>query len=590
MKTILSETVIDTDLLIIGSEGSGSMAAIEASKRNIRVVVVTKGRIRRSGATLTGGADISVDSKSLHDMGFKGTDLRDSQDIFFEDMVKSGKYMNNQKLVEVHVREAPARLKDLIDWGAKIWPMIFGASGHRFPRGAFIWGYEVSEVLKNEILKHNIEVMEYIMATDLLTHNNRVTGAVGLNIQTGDFIIFKAKAIVLATGGMMEIYPYSTAPVELTGDGQAMAYRAGAELVDMEFPMFLPAVFAWPPSMQGILFPYTFTTAGEGYIIGWLLNKHGQRFMKKWDPERMELTTRDIASIAIMSEVLEGRGSPHGGVYASVKHLPDNLIEYYKEWGLYKNFKWGTLDYKEFIPDLHKDAMEVIVAAHFTNGGIRINEYCETNIPGLFACGEVTGGLHGANRLSGNAFSEFLVWGTRAGAAAAEYALNSKVVTVDVNQVEKLRKRVYLPLERKEGLSPITLKKEIKKLAWNKVGVVRNRDLLEDAINEIERIKKQVIPQICLTNKEMIFNREWVDALEAESMINGLEMHARAALMRKESRGAHYRTDYPSTDNKNWFMNIIVKLVDTEMQLTTRPVIVPRMKPPDEIMPYWIPR
>lgn len=566
------------------------MAAIEASKRKLRITMVTKGRIRRSGATLTGGADISVDSRSLHEMGFEGCDPSDSPDIFFEDMVKSGKFLNNQRLVEIHVREAPARLKDLKNWGAKLWPSLAAGSGHKYPRGAVIWGYEVSDVLKKEVMKkRNIELMEYIMITDLLTDKDQGVGAVGINIRTGEFLIFKAKSVIIATGGMMEIYPYSTAPVELTGDGQAMAYRAGVELVDMEFPMFLPSVFAWPPSIQGILFPFAFTTAGAGYLLGWLLNKHGDRFMRKWDPERMELTTRDVASIAIMTEIFEGRGSPHGGVYASLKHLPDNIIEYYKEWGLYRDFKWGTLDYKEFIPDIRREAIEVVVACHFMNGGIKINENCETNVPGILAAGEVTGGVHGTNRLTGNAFTEFLVWGTRAGAAAAESALKREAVNINFDQVEKLRKKIFSPFKNNGKSSSIKLKKDIKEIAWKNVGVLREGTKLEAALTEIERIKTKILPQIHVSGDE-VFNREWIDALEAENMVVALEMCARAALIRTESRGAHYRTDYRLTDNKNWFKNIIVSQVGGKMELTIKPVVVTRMKPPMKIMSYWVPR
>lgn len=576
--------------MIIGSEGAGATAAIEANKRDLKITIVTKGQIAKSGATLTGGADISVDSKSLHDLEFKGTDTRDSKLVFFEDMVKAGKYLNNQKLVEIHVKEAPDRLKEVIDWGAEMWPTAFHASGHTYPRGAFIWGYRLANVLRDQAMERGIEIMEFIMITNLLTQNSKACGAIGINLLTGDFVVFKAKAIVLATGGMMEIYPYSTAPVELTGDGQAMAYHAGAELVDMEFPMFIPAVFAWPSSVQGILFPMVFSTAGKGYLQGWLLNKHGERFMKRWDPENMELTTRDIASIAIMTEILEGRGGPHGGVFVSLKHLPDNLIEYSKKWGIYKDWTFGTMDYKKFIPDLRKDALEATVACHFTNGGIKINESCETNIQGLFATGEVTGGVHGGCRLSGNAFTEFLVWGPRAGRAAAEYAEKTAEKKLNANEVEKLRKKVFLPLERDEGVRPAELKHRIQKLAWDNVGVIRSGAGLEEAIEEIERLKTEALPQLFTKNKSGISNREWVQALEVRNMLLGLEMHARSALMRKESRGAHYRTDFRMTDNKNWLANIVIRQVGEEMCLTTKPIIVTKLNPPINVTPYGRPR
>jgi succinate dehydrogenase/fumarate reductase flavoprotein subunit len=581
----LVEEVVDIDVLIVGSEGAGAMAAIEASKSKLRIAVVTKGRFGKSGATLTGGAAICVDGRSLHDLGFKGVNINDNKDLLFEDMVKVGKFMNNQKLVEIHVNDAPDRLKDLIEWGAdldlRFWPTVMVTSSSAYPRSAFMEGEKVSKILKDQVMKSGVEVKEFIMITDLLVHDNKVSGAVGINILTGDFLIFRAKAIILATGGTSEIYPYSTTTVEQTGDGHSMAYRAGAELIDMEFPIFWPGVFAWPTALKGNLFPTHFIL----YNPGWLLNKNGERFMKRWDPENMELTSRDITSIAIMSEILEGRGSPHGGVYLSFKHLPDNLIDYIKECDIDKNWMYGTLDMNAFMPDLHKEALEVTVACHYHNGGIKIDENCKTNIQGLFAAGEATGGVHGVCRLGGNAFTDFLVWGHRAGRAAAEHAAKTRAMEVDGKEVERLRKRVSLPIERDQGTSPIELKRQIQSLAWEKVGVIKAGTELEEAVGEIKKLRK-AITQISVTNKDCVFNREWMQALEVENMLLLLEMHAQAGLMRTESRGSHYRKDYPNTDNRNWLANIIIRQVGGEMSLITRPVVVTKLKPPTEVTPY----
>jgi len=575
--------VVETDVLVIGSGGAGCCAAIEASKYGLRVTLVTKGQFGKSGATLTGDADFDVDSKSLHELGLSGADPNDTQDHFFEDMVKGGKYLNNQKLVEVHVKEAPDRIKDFLDWGIKV-RYVFRSSGHSYPRGVVIPGVDYQRILGKEIKVAGIKVIEETMITDLLTKNEQITGALGLNIRTGELVVFKAKAVVLATGGLMRIYPITTAPEELTGDGFAIAYRIGAELIEMEFPMFLPGCFVWPPALRGIDFPFLVSTERE--LRGWLLNKYGERFMEHWDPINKECATRDIASVAMAIEVLEGRGSPHGGVYVSLKHLPDNLIEYAGEWATwYKGFKYGNFDLKKLLPDLKCYAMEAVPASHFTNGGIRINEKCETNIKGFYAAGEVTGGVHGANRLSGNAFTEFSVFGVRAGRFAAEYAKKTSFLDIDVNKLESLKKEMLQPLEREKGSSPIEFRQRIQKLAWEKLGPVRTGDGLKAAIKEIDEMKRQ-LQQLCTTSKDYVYNKEWIEAIQVKNMVTVMDMVAHAALMRKESRGAQYRRDFPNTDNVNWIKNIIVKNIAGEMRLSSQPIIITKLSPPKEIFPY----
>jgi succinate dehydrogenase/fumarate reductase flavoprotein subunit len=578
------KSAYDTDVLVVGSGGAGCLAAIEAAKHDVRVTIVTKGVFGKSGATLTGDADFDVDSRSLHDLfGFAGTDPNDSQDKFFEDMVKGGKYLNNQRLVEVHVKEAPERLKDFMDLGIKP-RYVFRSSGHSYPRGVVVPGTEYQKVLCKETTAAGVEVIEETMITDLLTNKGQVAGAVGLNIRTGDLVVFKAKSVVLATGGLMRIYPITTAPEELTGDGLAMAYRAGAELIDMEFPMFLPGCFVWPPALRGIDFPFLVSTERE--LRGWLLNKYGERFMENWDPVNKECTTRDIASVAMTIEVLEGRGSPHGGVFVSLKHLPDNLIDYAGEWATwYKDFKYGNFDLKKMLPDLKRYAMEAVPASHFTNGGIRINEKCETNVKGLYAAGEVSGGVHGANRLSGNAFTEFSVFGVRAGKYAAEFAKKSSFADINNKTVESVEEDIIKPLEKGGGIKPVELRRHIQKISWEKLGPVRTDEGLRQALKEIEELKRQV--QLMGTeSKDRRYNREWVEALQVKNMVQILEMIARAALMRTESRGAHYRRDYPNTDNVNWLKNICIKQEAGEMRITTQPIIVTKLMPPKGIFPY----
>jgi succinate dehydrogenase/fumarate reductase flavoprotein subunit len=580
------DKVIETDVLVVGSEGAGATAALEAIKRGVKVTVVTKGsNIGKSGATVTGDADLDVDSKSLYErFGLKEADPHDSKDKFFEDMVKGGKYLNNQKLCGIHVDEAPERLQDLLDWGVKIDGLI-QASGHSYPRGLIIPGTKLMPRLRKAVLATEVELVTHSIVTDLITNGNQVIGATAINAATGKFIAFKAGAVILCTGGAMRMYPYTTAPEELTGDGGAMAYRAGAELVEMEFPMFLPGSFPWPPAVKGVDVPFILST--EGLVRGHMLNKKGDRFMRLWDPVNMEWTTRDIASVAMMNEILSGRGSKHGGVYVSLKHLPDNLIDYIEEWMPPEFYLfYGGFKMKDYLPDLKKEAIESVPASHFFNGGVRINEECATNLAGLFAAGESTGGVHGANRLSGNAFTEMILWGHRSGRFAAEYAKGTGEISIDLDQLEAKRLEAFAPLERDDGLPQVEVRKKLQQVAWEKVGVIRDKTSLDEALIEFNRMREEDLPRVCVKNKDRIYNREWIQVLELNSMLTILEMVCRTSLNRTESRGALYRRDYPETDNVNWLKNQIVKKTDEGMQIWSEPVVITKLDPPKKMMKY----
>lgn len=560
----LAEKIIDTDVLIVGSECAGARAAIEASKYAVKVIAVTKGRIGASGATVTAGADVEIDGKSAHDLFGLSTDPRDSKEALFEDIVREGKYVNDQRLVEIHVHEAPLRIKELLDWGMKV-RAVFQNPGHSYRRGLLTSGSDIVKALRNGIrtCKDAIEIIEDMMVTDLLTNNGRVVGATALDLCTGDFIVFRAKAVVLATGGGLRIFKFTDGPDELTGDGQAMALRIGAEFIDMEFVQFLENTFLYPPIT---IHPVTRLLQRKA---GWLLNKYGERFIEKWDPERMEATTRDIRSIAIMNEILEGRGA-----YLSIKHLPDNVIDGFFD--LHYALREADKDFWEY---LKRNAIDVFPGSHFFCGGIKINEACETNIPGLYAAGEVTGGLNGSNRLSGNAIPEALVLGARAGKFSAKYASRVSSSMPNMKQVHKLRNKVFHPLEQNDGVSPIKLKKRVQEIAYDEVGPLRESRMLQKAIREIEIIVEKELPHVCTSAKNLVYNREWIDALQVENMLQTLQLIAMSALMRTESRGNHYRRDYPAIDNKKWLKNIIAKRVEREIRLSTRPVPITKLRP-----------
>jgi succinate dehydrogenase / fumarate reductase flavoprotein subunit/fumarate reductase (CoM/CoB) subunit A len=580
--TKLADRIVNTDVLVVGSEGTGARAAIEVQGAGLEVTVVTKGVMAKGGATLTADGDIDMDSASATRLlGLKG-DLRDSPEKFFEDMVRESKYVSNQELVEVHVREAPDRVVELVQWGAAI-DGIIQAMGHTYPRGVWMPGVEVMKALTNRLKQGPYRLIEHFMVLELLKQGDRVVGAAGLKLDTGELYVIAAKAVILATGGGLRAYPHTTAPDELTGDGQAMAYRAGAEMIDMEFPMFLPYTLLAPVAMDGIDLPLLMTY----FLAAHALNRHGERYMSRWDPQRMERATRDINAIAQAVEALEGRGSPKGGTYISITHLPANLIEDTGRWwpAAINNWRYGEFDLKKFLPDLSRYALECGPACHYQNGGIRINARCETSVPGLFAAGEGTGSLMGANRISGNALTQTQVWGRRAGVFAAAFAKEQGPGEPDPDDVRMIRGRAFAPLLRESGLRPIRARKQLQDLAGRRIGVVRDQGGLEEGLKGLQELA-DALAELATAHKGRIYNREWMEALQLPNLVLYLEMVARAALLRTESRGAHYRLDHPRSDNVEWLKNVIVARRNGKMDLWAAPVVVTRLEPPAGVFDY----
>jgi succinate dehydrogenase/fumarate reductase flavoprotein subunit len=573
-----------TDVLVIGSEGAGARAAIEAKMLGVDVLVVTKGRFTKSGSTVTAGADIDVDSKSCCDvLGLPG-DPNDSKDCFFEDIVAEGKWINNQKLVEAHVEEAPARVKELVDWGMEVYNLLYGP-GHSYPRGVLTIGREIMKALRNKAKAENVEVLEDVMITEILTKDGEAVGALGLDLSNGEPVVFEASAVILATGGGMMVYPNQTAPEDITGDGQSMAWRAGAELVDMEMTQFLPCTFIMPEAVKGLTFPFLIGP-GVGGMDAWLMNLHGERFMKNWDPVRFERSTRDLLAIGIMNEVVERRGSPNGGAWYSLRHLPKNLIDRYpierKDPYLTHDWTFKGFDLKGVIEDLKDgNAIEVGPASHFFMGGIRINADCETNIPGLYAAGEAAGGVHGGNRLTGNACTQIVVQGARAGKAAAKFVRDRGDVTVDRAQADAYISKMFAPIERKSGVNAYELKAKLQKIAWEKAGVVRTGDMLEKAKAEIEALKEER-SDLCSASKEKVYNRELLECLQADNLLTLLEGIVTGASNRKESRGAHYRRDFPAIDNKTGLYNTIISNENGKMATRTESIVITRITPRED--------
>jgi succinate dehydrogenase/fumarate reductase flavoprotein subunit len=572
------------DVLVIGTEGAGSRAVIEAADAGCDVIAVTKSVIGKSGATLTADADIDVDSKACIDVFGLPGDPHDSEQAFFEDMIVEGDYTNDQTLVEIHVSEAARRTKELVDWGARI-DRLTHAPGHRYPRGIWIPGQEFRRVLARQVKKRTSRLLQYVMVTDLLANGERVVGACGVDLTTGNFVVIRAKATILCTGGALRMYEHTTGPEELTGDGLAAAFRAGAELTDMEFPMFLPYVLIAPQGVDGVDYPYLLSA----YLEAYALNRAGQRYMGKWDPVHFERTTRDVNSVAAMIEVVEGRGSPNGGTYLSLRHLPRNVLDFgMREWlpTNISNYKYGGFDMHAFLGDLSENAVETAPACHFWNGGIRIDGHCRTTVEGLWAAGEGSAGIHGANRLSGNALTMTQVFGPRAGADAAQYAKESDHGSVDADQVAALRAKVYQFLGRK-GADPIQLRNRLRRLAHMNAGPVREDEAaLRHALDEIEVMRGEWA-ELGTQTDTPVYNQEWIECLQIENMLQCLELVMRASLLRTESRGAAYRRDFPETNNRDWCKNIVFRrAADGALTTDIRPVVVTSLEPPSNVHAY----
>lgn len=579
--------MIKADVLIIGSEGAGALAAMEVKKLGLNPMILTKGRIAKCGATVTAGADINVDGHSARKiLGLNG-DVTDSKEQFFADTVIEGRYINNQKMVEHHVEMIPEIVKEMLDWGMKVMPDLQQPAGHSHARGVTTKGEEIMRVLAKTVKEAKIPIYEHFMATDLIRKDGQVVGVAGLDLSTGDYVEVAGKAVIIATGGGMQLYPYSTAPDELTGDGHAMAWRAGAQFIDMEMVQFMGCTFLDPPAVAGSSFPYCLGPDANGLDIR-MLNKFGHRFFEeKIDPINKEHVTRDLLSRGIMNEVYEGNGSPLGGVYYSISHLPKNIVE---NWPAAKNMPIVSLDwefmgykYKDIIDEMMKgNAIEVAVASHFFCGGIRANDLCDTGIPGLYAAGEVVGGTEGANRLSGNALTQVFVQGVLAARSAAEYAKKASFCTDYPKEgTEEYQERILAPLYR-DGISAIELKKQIQKDAWDNICVVRTEESIRRNLENIAEYRKQ-LPLIGTKCKSKVYNREWVDAIQVESLLTLSEIISVSALARPETRGAHYRKDYDFTDNRNYLKNVIVSNESGKAIASYAPLIITSITPPQEV-------
>ncbi|HVE66559.1 MAG TPA: FAD-binding protein [Thermoanaerobaculia bacterium] len=547
------------DVLVIGAGGAGLRAAIEALGQGASVGVVCKSLLGKAHTVMAEGGIAAA---------MANVDRGDDWRTHFRDTMKGGKFLNNWRMAQLHAQEAPDRVRELEQWGAlfdrtaqgDILQRAFG--GHTFKRLCHVGdrtGLEMIRTLQDRGVQMGFHVYMECAVTRLLKDGDRVCGAFGYWREQGRFVVFKAKSVVLATGGIGKAWQITSNSWEYTGDGMSLAYDAGAELLDMEFVQFHPTGMVWPPGVQGIL--VTEAVRGEG---GVLTNREGERFMTRYDPEKMELSTRDVVARAIYTEVREGRGTEHGGAYLDISHKP---AEYVKK-------KLPSM-YHQFLEladvDITKGPMEVGPTCHYMMGGVRVDaETASSSVPGLFAAGEVAAGLHGANRLGGNSLSDLLVFGRRAGLAAAEHASRTPAPGADGGQVEDAAREMLAYFERAEGESPYAVHRDLTAAMQELVGIFREQADLERGLAKIRELQDRA--DRVRVEGSRLFNPGWHLARDLRSMLTVSEAVARSALARKESRGAHSRLDFPKTDPEWGKRNLVVAKRGAAMELVERPV------------------
>jgi len=557
---------VETDVLVLGAGGAGLRAAIAAAEAGAKVLVVCKSLLGKAHTVMAEGGVAAA----MHNVAYQ-----DTWEVHFADTMKGGKLVNDWRMAELHAKESPERVLELERWGAvfdrtwqgRIHQRPFGA--HTYPRLAHIGdrtGLELLRTLQDRAVHTpGVDVHMEVTVFKLLKAGDRVAGALAYRRADGSLILYRCAALVLATGGAGKMYRVTSNSWESTGDGTALAYEAGAQLRDMEMVQFHPTGMVWPAGVRGIL--VTEGVRGEG---GVLRNREGERFMERYDHERMELSSRDIVARAINSEVSAGRGSPHGGVFLDITHRKPEYIKS-KLPSMYEQFL------KLAKVDITRQPMEVAPTIHYIMGGVRVDaESGASSLPGLFAAGEVAAGLHGANRLGGNSLSDLLVFGKRAGESAAEAARNvPSGAEPDEGDVEGAIAELMAPFDRPAGESPYKLQADIQDVMSRRAPIIRDGDELAKGLEEIVELKARVASCGTGGTTSLAFNPGWHTAIDLRSMLVNAEALLRSGIERKESRGAHARSDFPKPDDALGEVNFIIE--KTPAGMAVKPVKRPPM-------------
>jgi len=586
---------IECDVLVVGAGGAGLRAAIAASEYGAKVALVSKSLLGKAHTVMAEGGVAAA---------LGNVDERDNWKIHFRDTIRGSKNLANWEMAKIHAEKAPDRVRELERWGAvfdrteegKISQRNFG--GHRYPRLAHVGdrtGLEIIRTLQDHAVHmENIEVFMECTVSDILKSDNRAVGALAYYRSSGKLVVFEAGSVILATGGIGKAYRVTSNSWEYTGDGHALAYLAGADLIDMEFVQFHPTGMVWPPSVKGTL--VTEGVRGDGGI---LVNSEGERFMFNYIPDVFaaetakseeeanswlkgeegamrppELLTRDVVARAIMTEVKEGRGSPHGGAFLDIasRQSPDYIRR--KLPSMYHQFKeLATLD-------ITKEPMEVGPTTHYMMGGIKVEaNTAASTVPGLYAAGEAAAGMHGANRLGGNSLSDLLVFGKIAGQCAANFAQENSKVSPHGEEIEKSIENTLEPFEDGDE-NPYQIHQELQEIMESHAGIVRTGEELEKGILKLEKLEKR-LPKMHAKGEKK-YNPGWHLCLDLHNMIITSLALSRAALERTESRGAHTRLDYPDYDDELGKVNMIVRPGPGGMSVIRSPLL----KMPTELNDY----
>ena len=565
----------ETDVLVIGGGLAGMRATIEAHDNGAAVLLALKGKLGKMNAGIC-----SYHCAAVGPWG----DPDDTKELHLKDVIEVGGYLGDQELCKIMVEELTDRVLELEKYGlmwdrdseGNIDPYL--GAGHSKPRTLSTYkrqgGLDMIHSLRSEMRRRKIPLLEDIMATGLLVNGGEVVGVVGLDYLNGTFICLRAKSVIIATGSHHQVFPVSTPPPEGTGDGVAMAYRAGAELMNMEFTLFVFSP-ANPRTFRGILIPTLFKVGDETLH---LLNNKGERIMERYDPEHLEMATKDVIARSLHNEIREGRADGEEGniLYADLRHLPYEAAKQKLTDLVFCMEKAGIDITKELIP--------ISPASHETIGGIRINKRCESSLPGLYAAGSAIGAIYGNDGITGRGSGHALVFGKRAGENAAQRAQQIDMPSIEnvMDQVEDEKKRVFKPMETRSNILPIMVLKDLQQTLGKYFRMEKNERDLQKGLKKVLRIKKERLHDISLSSNTKRFNLEWRMALEVENLVDIAEIMFRAAIMRKESRTMFLRDDYPEKDDKNWLKHIVVKKQNGSMSIEALPIKLIYIKPEEE--------
>lgn len=580
-----AEKVFQTDVLVIGGSGAGSMAAVTAASKGSKVILAVKGKLGKSGNAIMAGAGFSMDGETDYKVyGNTMADPKDTKDMLFERIVKQSFYLSDQNLVEQFTEDNGICCDMLKGWIER--------AGHKviyFPKEGYITsGRSVTDGCRKGVCEtEGIEVIEDFMAVDVIMKEGRAAGAVGIFIYTGEIAVIKAKSVIIATGGYQP-YSFKCTVSDMTGDGMAMAYRAGAKLADMEFLLYIPAVSLSPSVYKGSIFPFLHTAMFKPVVKNGLgesiTDKIPEKMKKLADESEMN---KLIYTYYYGKDIFDGKGTENGGVYFDYSHIPADVykgtIEKYmpmmKAWYKEGCFQGNSLDiYVEKA--IKGEPWEIGLGCEYSMGGIEIDERMSTGIPGLYAAGETTSGVFGAMRVA-DGLIEMLVHGYRAGQSAAEYAEKADHIENLEDVAEQLIQEILKPFGKAGGISPVKVRRGIEKAADEGFNFRRNEKCLTKALKEIEGIRDNEIQDMSMKSANRAYNMEWIEGIQSRNLIICTEAGIRAALMRKESRGTHIRDDYEYVDNDNFLIRIeSYKGLDGSIKLTSRKPVVTKIKPP----------